>query len=60
MSFTNLEQNHNGFVIYGEARGHSELARQIYDERFSQRILPMDDLYKRCATSWGCRAFRNE
>jgi hypothetical protein len=26
-------------LIYGEARGHSELARQIYGERFPQRIL---------------------
>jgi hypothetical protein len=27
-------------LIYGEAREHSELARQIYGERFPQRILP--------------------
>jgi hypothetical protein len=27
-------------LIYGEARGHSELARQIYGERFLQKILP--------------------
>jgi hypothetical protein len=27
-------------LIYGEARGHSKLARQIYGERFPQRILP--------------------
>jgi hypothetical protein len=27
-------------LIYGEARGHSELARQIYGQRFFQRILP--------------------
>jgi hypothetical protein len=26
-------------LIYGEARGHSELVLQIYGERFSQRIL---------------------
>jgi hypothetical protein len=26
-------------LIYGEARGHSKLARQIYGERFPQRIL---------------------
>jgi hypothetical protein len=26
-------------LIYGEARGLSELARQIYGERFPQRIL---------------------
>jgi hypothetical protein len=25
-------------LIYGEVRGHSELARQIYGERFFQRI----------------------
>jgi hypothetical protein len=27
-------------LIYGEARGHSELTRQIYGERFLQGILP--------------------
>jgi RNA processing factor Prp31 len=27
-------------LIYGEARGYSELARQIYSEKFPQRILP--------------------
>jgi hypothetical protein len=27
-------------LIYGEACGHSELARQIYNEKFPQRILP--------------------
>jgi hypothetical protein len=27
-------------LIYGEALGRSELARQIYHERFPQRILP--------------------
>jgi hypothetical protein len=28
------------FLIYGEARGHLELARKIYGERLPQRILP--------------------
>jgi hypothetical protein len=45
----NLNLNHKGFtaqektdmvLIYGEAHGHSELARQIYGERFPQKILP--------------------
>jgi hypothetical protein len=27
-------------LIYFEARGHSDLARQIYGQRFPQRILP--------------------
>jgi hypothetical protein len=27
-------------LIYGEVRGHSELGRQIYGERFPQSILP--------------------
>jgi hypothetical protein len=27
-------------LIYSEARGHSEPTRQIYGERFPQRILP--------------------
>jgi hypothetical protein len=27
-------------LIYGDARGYSELARQIYGERLLQRILP--------------------
>jgi hypothetical protein len=39
MAFTNLEKT-DMVLIYGEARGHSELARQIYGERFPQRILP--------------------
>jgi hypothetical protein len=39
MSFTNLEKT-DIVLIYGEARGHSELARQMYGERFPQRILP--------------------
>jgi hypothetical protein len=39
MAFTNLEKT--GMVlIYGKARGHSKLVRQIYGERFPQRILP--------------------
>jgi hypothetical protein len=28
------------FLIYGKARGNSELAQQIYDERLPQKILP--------------------
>jgi hypothetical protein len=39
MSFTNLEKT-DMVLIYGEARGHSELAPRIYRERFPQRILP--------------------
>jgi hypothetical protein len=39
MAFTNLEKT-DMVLIYGVARGHSELARQIYGERFPQRILP--------------------
>jgi hypothetical protein len=39
IAFTNLEKN-DMVLIYGEARGHSKLARQIYGERFPQRILP--------------------
>jgi hypothetical protein len=39
MAFTNLEIT-DMVLIYGEARGHLELARQIYCERFPQRILP--------------------
>jgi hypothetical protein len=27
-------------LIYGAARGHSRLAKQIYGERFPQRVLP--------------------
>jgi hypothetical protein len=37
--FTNLEKT-DVVLIYVEARGHSELAWQIYGERFPQRILP--------------------
>jgi hypothetical protein len=37
--FTNLEKT-DVVLIYGEARGRSELAWQIYGERFPQRILP--------------------
>jgi hypothetical protein len=47
-------------LIYGEAPGHSELARQIYGERFPQRIPPNCNIYKRCAASSRFRAFRNE
>jgi hypothetical protein len=39
MAFTNLEKT-DMVLIYGEARGHSKLARQMYCERFSHRILP--------------------
>jgi hypothetical protein len=39
MAFTNLEKT-DMVSIYGEARGHSEPARQIYGERFPERILP--------------------
>jgi hypothetical protein len=38
MAFTNLEKT-DMVLIYNEARGHSELARQIYGERFPQRTL---------------------
>jgi hypothetical protein len=27
-------------LMYGEARGHSELAEQSYGERFPQKVLP--------------------
>jgi hypothetical protein len=37
MVFSNLEKT-DMVLIYGEVRGHSELARQIYGERFFQRI----------------------
>jgi hypothetical protein len=39
MAFTNLEIT-DMILIYGEAREHSELARQIYGGRFPQGILP--------------------
>jgi hypothetical protein len=39
MAFTNLEKT-DMILIYGEARGHLELAWQIYGEKFPQRILP--------------------
>jgi hypothetical protein len=39
MAFTNLEKTYM-VLIYDEACGHSELARQIYGERFLQKILP--------------------
>jgi hypothetical protein len=40
MAFTNLEKM---VLIYGEARGNSDLARQIYRERFHQsnKSIPM-------------------
>jgi hypothetical protein len=37
-------------MIYGKAHGHSELARQIYGERFLQRS-QCTNLCKRCAAS---------
>jgi hypothetical protein len=39
MPFINLEKT-DMVLIYGTARGHSELAQQIHDEMFPQRILP--------------------
>jgi hypothetical protein len=39
MAFINLKKT-EVVLIYGEARGHSELARQIYSEKLPQRILP--------------------
>jgi hypothetical protein len=39
MAFTNLGKT-DIVLIYGEARGYSELAGQIYCERFPQRIVP--------------------
>jgi hypothetical protein len=38
MASTNLEKT-DMVLIYGEACGHSELPRQIYSEKFPQRIL---------------------
>jgi hypothetical protein len=38
MGFTNQEKT-DMVLIYGETRGHSKLVRQIYGERFPQRIL---------------------
>jgi hypothetical protein len=38
MAFTNQEKT-DMILIYGETRRHSKLARQIYAERFPQRIL---------------------
>jgi hypothetical protein len=49
------------FLINGEARGHSELARQIYGEKFpqsaSKHTFQCTNLCKRCATSSRFRAF---
>jgi hypothetical protein len=39
MAFKNLEKI-DMVLMYGEVRGHSELAQQIYGERFPQTILP--------------------
>jgi hypothetical protein len=49
-------------LIYGETRGHSELARQLYEERFPQRVLPNARTFvgERCAASSRFQAFRNE
>jgi hypothetical protein len=38
-AFTNLEKT-DMILIYSEVPGHSELAWQIYGEKFPQRILP--------------------
>jgi hypothetical protein len=49
-------------LMYGEVRGHSELARQIYGERFPQKIVTSQNtnLCKRCEAPSRFRAFRNE
>jgi hypothetical protein len=48
-------------LIYGEARGYSELVRQIYRERFPERILPnARNLCKRCAASSRFWVLRNK
>jgi hypothetical protein len=39
MAFVNLEKA-DMVLVYDETRGHSELTRQIYGERFPQRKLP--------------------
>jgi hypothetical protein len=39
MAFNNLEKT-DMVLIYSEVLGYLELARQIYGERFPQRILP--------------------
>jgi hypothetical protein len=57
MAVINLEKT-DVALIYYEARGHSELTRQIYGERFPQRI--QRNLCKRCAASSQFRTFRNE
>jgi hypothetical protein len=56
MAFTIVETDMG--LIYAEARGHSELAWQIYGERLFQRILPNSrNLCKRCAASSRFRGF---
>jgi hypothetical protein len=57
MAFTNLEKI-DMVSIYGEARGHSEPARQIHGERFPER--KCTNLCKRCVASSRFRAFRDE
>jgi hypothetical protein len=57
MAFTNLEKI-DMVSIYGEARGHSEPARQIHGERFPER--KCTNLCKRCVASSQFRAFRDE
>jgi hypothetical protein len=58
MAFTNLEKI-DMVLMYGEARGHSELARQIYSERWvsSKDIFLCTNRSKRCAASSRFRAF---
>jgi hypothetical protein len=57
MGFTNLEKTDMD-LIYCETRGHSELTRQIYGERFPQRILPNARTFVNVEQH--LRAFRNE
>jgi hypothetical protein len=61
MVFTKLGKT-DMVLIYGEARGHSELARQIYGEMFPQSIgtSQCKNLCKFCAASLRFRAFKNE
>jgi hypothetical protein len=60
MAFTNPEKI-DKVLIYGEARGQSELGQQIYAERFSSKdISQCTNLCKPCGASSRFRAFRNE
>jgi hypothetical protein len=59
MAFTNLAKT-DVILIYGEARGRSELALEIYGERFPKDPSQCTNLCKRCAASSRFRAFRNE